>query len=157
MTSDAIMFDSQTLDIFWRLFLAVLLGSAIGFEREIAHKFAGMRTHALVALGSALFSIVSSSFSAPNVDPTRIAAQVVTGIGFLGAGLIIFHDSRVHGLTTAAGIWVAAAIGMAVGFDLKVIGIFTTILAILVFVILWPVEQRLIKNLAKDYRESDSS
>jgi len=140
--------DPAILNLFWRLFLAALLGLAIGVNREIAHKSAGMRTHALVALGSALFSIISSSFVGPTVDPTRIAAQIVTGIGFLGAGLIVFHESRVKGLTTAAGVWVAAAIGMAVGFNMQALAIFTTILTILVFVIILPVEQHLIKKFA---------
>src|SRR3989344_5381424 len=138
--------NQQNLDIFWRLLLAVLLGSAIGVERELAHKSAGMRTHALVALGSALFSVVSSSISGPAIDPTRIAAQIVTGIGFLGAGLIVFNNSRVQGLTTAAGVWVAAAIGMAAGFGMQTIAIFTTILTILVFVILWPLERDFVKK-----------
>jgi len=143
-------FDQHTLEIFGQLLLAVILGSSIGIEREVAHKSAGMRTHALVALGSALFTIVSQALSGPYIDPTRIAAQIVTGIGFLGAGLIIFHNSRVQGLTTAAGVWVASAIGMAVGFRLYAISIFTTILTILVFVILWPIERRFIKRFAKD-------
>src|SRR3989344_6221853 len=89
-------------EIFKQLLLAVLLGAAIGGEREIAHKSAGMRTHAMVSLGSALFTIVSQVLSGPYIDPTRIAAQIVTGIGFLGAGLIVFDKSKVKGLTTAA-------------------------------------------------------
>lgn len=148
------IFDPQTLEIFWQLILAVLLGLIIGVERELAHKSAGMRTHALVAMGAALFSIISSAFDAPNVDPTRIAAQIVTGIGFLGAGIIIFHGARIQGLTTAAGIWVAAAIGMAIGFKFYVTAIFATLLAVLVFAILWPIgewlESKFAKNIKKD-------
>lgn len=145
-------FDPKTLEIFQQLLLAVTSGAAIGVERELAHKSAGIRTHALVALGSALFSIISSAFVGPTVDPTRIAAQVVTGIGFLGAGLIVFHGERVQGLTTAAGVWVAAAIGMAIGFGMYAVGIFTTVLTILVFAILWPIERRFVKRFAKEER-----
>lgn len=148
-------FDAQTLEVFFQLFLAVVLGASIGIEREIANKFAGMRTHALVAMGSTLFTISSTAIVGPMVDPTRIAAQIVTGIGFLGAGLIVFHKSRVHGLTTAAGIWVAAAIGMAVGFHLYAISIFATALTILVFVFLWPVEQKFVKRFS-GYSEEEA-
>ena len=140
--------DQQTLEIFGRLFLAVLLGASIGIEREIANKFAGMRTHALVAMGAALFTVTSMALSGPTIDPTRIAAQIVTGVGFLGAGLIIFHKSLVHGLTTAAGVWVAAAIGTATGFGLYAISIFATLITILVFVVLWPVERNFIKRFS---------
>ena len=147
--------DQHTLELFRQLSLAVLLGSLIGIEREIANKSAGMRTHALVALGSTLFTVISQTLTGPTIDPTRIAAQIVTGIGFLCAGLIVFNNSRVQGLTTAAGVWVAAAIGMAIGFKLYAIAIFTTILTILVFVILWPLERRFIKRFAKEGRDLD--
>lgn len=132
------------------MLLAVFLGATIGVEREVAHKFAGMRTHALVALGSVLFTVISQSLSGSTVDPTRIAAQIVTGIGFLGAGMIVFDSSRVKGLTTAAGVWVAAAIGMAIGFDLYSVAVFTTFLTVLIFVFLWPIEQYFVKRLAAD-------
>ena len=141
-------FAPQNIEIFKQLLLAVGLGAAIGVEREVAHKSAGMRTHALVSLGSALFTIVSHSLSGPTVDPTRIAAQIVTGIGFLGAGLIVFDKSKLKGLTTAAGVWTASAIGMAVGFNLNAIAIFATLLTILVFVVLWPIERRFVKRFA---------
>ena len=142
-------FDQPTLEIFGQLLLAVFLGLAIGVEREIAQKSAGMRPHALVAMGAALFSIVSAAVAGPNVDPTRIAAQIVTGIGFLGAGLIVFNQSRVQGLTTAAGVWVAAAIGMAIGFKLYQVSVFATVLTILVFLVLWPIEERFVKRFSK--------
>ncbi|MBI4992379.1 MAG: MgtC/SapB family protein [Candidatus Harrisonbacteria bacterium] len=146
-------FDPKTVEIFRQLFFAVLLGSAIGVERELAHKSAGMRTHALVALGSTLFTIISQALSGPYIDPTRIAAQIVTGIGFLGAGLIVFHGERVQGLTTAAGVWVASAIGMALGFHMYTVSIFTTVLTILVFAILWPIERKFVKRFAKEERK----
>ena len=134
------------------MLLAVFLGALIGVEREIAHKSAGMRTNALVALGSALFTIAPVLLSGPAIDPTRIAAQVVTGVGFLGAGLIIFDQShaKVKGLTTAAGVWVAAAIGMIVGFGLYEVSVWATILTILEFAILWPIEQRFVKRFSRE-------
>ena len=107
-----------------RLALAAALGGAIGVERELRDREAGLRTHLLVSLGSALFTIVSaygfhaflsSGASVVRADPTRIAAQIVTGIGFLGAGAIIRQGLSVRGLTTAATLWVVAAIGLAVG------------------------------------------
>lgn len=102
-------------DAFVRLALAAILGGAIGLEREYRHKPAGLRTNMLIALGSALFSILSVELGAGAGSPDRIAAQVVTGIGFLGAGAILRSGENVHGLTTAATIWVNAAIGMAAG------------------------------------------
>ena len=104
-----------------RLCVAAALGGAIGLERELRERQAGLRTHLLVSVGSALFTLVSaygfSDFSAAgrSVDPTRIAAQIVTGIGFLGAGAIIRQGLSVRGLTTAATLWLVAAIGMACG------------------------------------------
>lgn len=147
-----ILLDPLALAILKKMLLAVFLGALIGVEREIAHKSAGMRTHALVALGSALFTVAPALLSGPTIDPTRIAAQVVTGIGFLGAGLIIFDQShsRVQGLTTAAGVWVAAAIGMAVGFGLVEVAVWATLITILVFLVLWPVEQKFIKKFSRD-------
>src|SRR3989344_8837875 len=113
--------DPETITMFIRLLLAAFLGALLGMERVFAHKTAGLRTYALVSMGSALFVVVSviivDQFSGiTNFDPLRVAAQIITGIGFLGAGVIIFRESRVEGITTAAGLWVAAGIGMASGF-----------------------------------------
>ncbi len=106
-------------DVLLRLVAAAALGAAVGFERELRDREAGVRTHLLVALGSALFTIVSAyaftDFAPARWDPTRIAAQIVTGIGFLGAGAIIREGLSVRGLTTAATLWVVAAIGMSAG------------------------------------------
>lgn len=99
----------------WKLLLAVGLGAAIGAEREFFRKPAGVRTNCLICLGAALFTILSLKLSAGRGDPGRIAAQIVTGVGFLGAGAILRDGGRVVGLTTAAGIWMVAAVGMAVG------------------------------------------
>ncbi len=106
----------MVIDITLRLLIAMLLGGVIGIEREYRSKEARFRTHFLVALGSALFCIVSQyGFGFDLKDSSRVAAQVVSGIGFLGAGTIIFQKNVVRGLTTAAGLWVTAAIGLACG------------------------------------------
>ena len=106
-----------------RLALALVLGAAVGLERELQRQTAGFRTHALVALGAALFTVVSFSF--PGVgDGSRIAAQIVTGVGFLGAGAILRGDQgRIRGLTTAASLWAVAAVGMASGAGLFVLAV----------------------------------
>ena len=115
-----------------RLSLALLLGGGIGIEREYRSKEAGFRTHFLVALGSTLFCIVSQyGFGEELKDSSRVAAQVVSGIGFLGAGTIIFQKNVVRGLTTAAGLWVTAAIGLACGTGMYVAAIITTVMVLL--------------------------
>jgi len=127
-----------------RLALAAALGGAVGIEREIREREAGFRTHLLVALGSALFTIVSaygfhaflsSGANVVRADPTRIAAQIVTGIGFLGAGAIIRQGLSIRGLTTAATLWVVAAIGLAVGAGYYGGALITTAIVLLA---LWP-------------------
>ena len=131
-------------EVLLRLALAAVLAGAIGIEREIREREAGLRTHMLVALGSALFTITSAygfrdflvqGGSVVQADPTRIAAQIVTGIGFLGAGAIIRQGVAVRGLTTAATLWAAAAIGLAAGAGYYSAAVMTTIVAI---VLLWP-------------------
>ncbi|SFG65132.1 MgtC/SapB family protein [Prevotella sp. KH2C16] len=129
----------MTAEFILRLFIAVLLGSAIGLEREYRAKEAGIRTHFLVALGSALFMILSQyGFNAvigelnlAKFDPSRIAAQVVTGIGFIGAGTIILQKHMIRGLTTAAGLWVTAAIGMTCGSGLYLLAAASTIMVLI--------------------------
>lgn len=130
------------MDIFWdfalRLFVAGAMGVLIGLEREYRAKEAGYRTHFLVALGSALMMIVSQygfmevlKTDLIRLDPSRIAAQVVSGIGFIGAGTIILQKQIVRGLTTAAGIWVTSGIGLAVGAGMYAVGISATLLVLL--------------------------
>ncbi len=125
------------LEFIFRLFLAGVLGALIGLDREYRAKEAGYRTHFLVSLGSALLMIVSQfGFDAligepgVNLDPSRIASQVVTGIGFIGAGTIIFQKQIVRGLTTAAGIWATAGIGMTIGAGMYWLGISAAVLTL---------------------------
>lgn len=120
------------IDLTIRLAVAMLLGGVIGFEREYRAKDAGFRTHFLVALGSALFCVVSQyGFGFDLKDSSRVAAQVVSGIGFLGAGTIIFQKNVVRGLTTAAGLWVTAAIGLACGTGMYLAAVATTLLMLI--------------------------
>lgn len=122
------------IELTLRLIVALLLGAVIGWERELQRMPAGFRTHALVSLGSAIFTIVSAhAFTGPLSDPTRIAAQVVSGVGFLGGGAILHYGGTVRGLTTAASLWAVAAVGMAAGAGLFVVA---TVSAVLVIVAL---------------------
>lgn len=114
-----------------RIVIAGLLGGIIGAEREFRAKIAGTRTHLLVAVGAALMMIVSRYGFDGQGDPGRVAAQIVSGIGFIGAGAIMVNKHAVHGLTTAAGIWVAAGIGMAVASGMYAIGIATTVISLI--------------------------
>jgi putative Mg2+ transporter-C (MgtC) family protein len=139
------LFTLNEYEFYGRLILALFLGMALGIERTISGKRAGMRTFALVSLGSCFFMVISellghNMISAQQFDPTRIAAAIVTGVGFLGAGVIIFHQ-ELKGLTTAAGLWVASAIGVAVGSGLYTLSIFATFLALFVFTTMWHMEQ----------------
>jgi putative Mg2+ transporter-C (MgtC) family protein len=127
-------------ELIQRLLLAVVLGGLSGAEREIQRKSAGFRTNILIALGSALFTI-SSLTIAPNVgDPTRIAAQIVTGIGFLGAGTILRNRDGVHGLTTAATVWVNAALGVTAGGGLFRLTLIAGFITLAVLLVLGPIE-----------------
>ncbi|MBO4455488.1 MAG: MgtC/SapB family protein [Bacteroidales bacterium] len=114
-----------------RIFIAGMLGGLIGFEREVRAKEAGLRTHFLVALGAALFMVISQYAFVGRFDAARVAAQVVSGIGFIGAGVIIFQKNVVRGVTTAAGLWVAAAIGLASGAGMYAVAIASTLMALL--------------------------
>ena len=142
-----------------RLALAAGLGGAIGIERELRDRYAGLRTHLLVSLGSALFTLVSAYAwtgfkfgSGVSYDPTRIAAQVVTGIGFLGAGAIMRQGISVHGLTTAATLWMAAAVGMTAATGFYSVAALATAVTVLV---LWPL--RLFERRYIDRMRSSSA
>jgi putative Mg2+ transporter-C (MgtC) family protein len=137
---EALALSHVQLEILLRLAVAAVTGMLIGAEREMREQAAGLRTHILVAVGSCLFTLVSvygfDAFSAPHasIDPSRVAAQIVTGIGFLGAGAILREGVTIHGLTTAASLWIVAAIGMAVG-----VGMYwaVAIAAVITIVALW--------------------
>ncbi len=119
------------LDLTMRLIAALVLGGVIGWERELQRMPAGFRTHALVSLGAAIFTVVSAyGLTGPQSDPTRIAAQIVSGVGFLGGGAILHHGGTVRGLTTAASLWAVAAVGMAAGAGLMIMAAVSTILVI---------------------------
>jgi putative Mg2+ transporter-C (MgtC) family protein len=133
---------------FWKLIIALGLGIAIGLERTHAHKTAGMRTYGLVSLGSCLFVLLSQGVVTQGLvgfDPMRIAASVVMGIGFLCGGVIILQNNQLTGLTTAAGIWLTAGVGMAVGFGLISLALFATSLTLVVLTALWFVERYVAK------------
>ena|SRR3989344_537977 len=141
-------FADTTIIMFAKLVLAVVLGGIIGTERAVmARQAAGTRTFGLVALGACLFVITANyvdlaHLGIVNFDPMRVAAAIITGIGFLGGGLIIFKGNSQHGITTAAGLWIAAAVGIAVGFGLYSIAVFSTILVLLIFTGMWYLENR---------------
>jgi putative Mg2+ transporter-C (MgtC) family protein len=134
--------DEMAADILLRrLLLATALGAVIGLEREYRRQPAGLRTNILITLGSALFTAISLEFGGPHGSTDRVAAQIVTGIGFLGAGAVLRSGSNVHRLTTAATIWVNAAIGMAAGMGSYAVATGTTVIVLVVLAILPFVEQ----------------
>ena len=146
----------HNLEIVFQLFLAGLLGGLVGIEREYKGKEAGFRTYTLVSVGSTLFTIISNESVFPFlgisgiiVDPSRIVGQIVVGIGFLGAGLIVFRQSHLEGLTTATGLWVTAAIGTAIGFHLYFPAIFVSFLTILILAGLGIVEEKIFGKRTK--------
>ncbi len=139
-----------------RILLALVLSGAIGIEREIRHRGAGLRTHILVCVGSTLIMLTSMYVfdiynNVTNIDPTRIAAGIVTGIGFLGAGTIIRYGEAVKGLTTAASLWVISGVGMAVGCGFYSGAITVTVLVLVVLILLRGFEKRLGKEQGRVY------
>lgn len=136
------------MDTAVRLILSILLGGLVGYERQASNKAAGLRTHVLVCMGSCLIMILSMNVyrtveGLTNADPARLAAQVISGIGFLGAGTIMKEGPLVTGLTTAASIWVVSAIGLAVGFGYYMGAILATLLAFATLTVLYHFELRL--------------
>ncbi len=144
----------ETNEILIRLFLAAFLGALIGLERERKDWSAGTRTHMLVSVGACLFMIVSAfgfsdilGYDSVELDPSRVAAQVVSGIGFIGAGAILFlKQGTVRGLTTAAGLWTVAAIGLATGGGMYVAAIATTVIALLILWAMQPIQHMYTKK-----------
>jgi len=140
-------------EILLQLILAVVLGGAVGLEREFLKKEAGLRTFILVCLGAALFTLISLKVSETSLgmigiafDPSRIIGQIVLGIGFLTAGLIIFRGARVEGLTTAAALWMTAAIGATIGAKFYFLAVFATFLTILILAGFRLIEEKLLRT-----------
>ena len=139
------------------ILLAIVLGFAIGFEREITNKWAGLRTHMLVCLGSCIFTLLSiHAFPvyahSPQADPARIAAQILTGIGFIGGGTVLRHGYSIYGLTTAATLWITASIGMACGCGFTALAIICTVLAVGTLVLIRIFEKQYIHKGSKNPR-----
>ena len=151
-------FFTQYSEIIIRLVVAVALGILIGIERILVHKEAGMKTHALVSLGAAVFIVISEMIALKyggvgGLDPTRIASQVIVGIGFLGAGSIILQGNRLLGLTTAGGLWVTAGIGMAAGFGFYGLALIATVLVLFVLIAVYKFEAP-IRKISDDISEN---
>lgn len=142
------MIYSPNLLIAVKLLVAVACGGAIGFERELSRKPAGLRTNVLICVGAALFMIVSRHIGggAPYTDPARLVAQVVTGIGFIGAGVILQARGSISGLTTAATIFIVSAVGITIGEGMFTVGLMTTLLIIVVLVLLRKVERGFVRR-----------
>ena len=142
------MVELLLADIVIRIGVATLIGALIGLERELHGISAGFRTHALVCLGATLFTIISIQFSIldPRIDLSRVASGIVTGIGFLGAGAIFFDKRGVHGFTTAANIWVVAALGMMIGIGEIVVSVIASGFILVVLVIGKLIEIRVLKK-----------
>ncbi len=139
-------FFTQNSGIILRLVTAIVLGMVIGVERVLVHKEAGMKTHALVSMGSALFVIISEYLALRYAglgafNPALIPANIIVGIGFLTAGSIILQNSQLKGLTTAGGLWVTAGVGIAAGFGLFSLAIISTVLVLIIFIIVNTIEK----------------
>ena len=134
------------MEIFLQLILAAFLGGVVGLEREYKKKVAGLRTYTLVSLGAAFFTIIAfevfNNFPTQAFDPSRIIGQIVLGIGFIGGGLIIHKKLQIQGLTTAAGLWVVAGIGAAVGAKVYLPAVFVAVLSLVILAGLRKVEKR---------------
>ena len=144
-----------------QLVIAIILGTLLGSERTFAGKTAGMRTYGLVSMGSCLLIITSAAMNSgliglTNFDPMRVAAGIVMGVGFIGSGLIIFRENKIEGLTTAAGLWVACGIGIAVGFKLFALALFASFLTLFTFTIVWFIEDKLRKSIFNKRTETHS-
>jgi len=143
--------DNQQIQIIFQLSLALILGALIGLEREYKGKGAGLQTYSLVSLGSCLFTLVSYEIFSLFIDvidkpglaydPSRVILAIATGIGFIGAGVIIYRQSHIEGLTTAAGLWAVAAIGLTVGMKFYFMAITATLLAIIILVVFGELER----------------
>lgn len=151
--------NSQNFELVLKLIAALFLGMSLGVERAIAGKTAGMRTYGLVTMGATLFVVIgvisSGGYDSATglSESTRLTANIISGIGFIGAGLMMVSGSKMSGVTTAAGIWVSAGIGMAVGYGLYVVAVTVTVLVLFVFTGLWYVENHLKTLTHTDHEE----
>jgi len=144
--------DINNSEIFLRLILAVFFGGLIGIERELAHKTAGLRTFSLISLSSCLLVVVSLLLSGENLSNFNVVLMpisIIGGIGFIGAGLIIFHGSHPSGITTAAGLLVAASVGIATGFGFYGAAIIAVIITLLIFTVFWMFERKFLDKIKK--------
>ncbi len=156
-----IEFFTQNSEIILRLAIAVGLGMLIGIERIFVHKEAGMKTHALVSLGAAVFIVVSEMMAIkyadyPGLNPAMMSSQIIVGIGFLGAGAIMLQGSHVKGLTTAGGLWVTAGIGMAVGFGFFSLAFIGTFMVLMVFILMNFIEQP-IRKISEERDQAENN
>jgi putative Mg2+ transporter-C (MgtC) family protein len=153
--------EITTVEMITRVALALILGSILGLERNLAGKGGGMRTYAMVSLGSSAFVLISQLVRTPALvseNPLALAPAIISGIGFIGAGLVLFQAQmhKVTGLTTAAGLWVSAGVGMAIGYGLFNLAIITTVAALIVFTLFWFIEKTILKfSYRKDGNEEN--
>lgn len=145
--------ENFQVQVILQLLLALVLGGVIGLERECKRKGAGLQTYSLVTLGACVFTIASCEIfyyflGQPGVsfDPSRAILAVATGIGFIGAGVIIYRGDHIEGLTTAAGLWTVSAIGVAVGMKLYFLAVTATLLAIIILIIFGELEKKILKK-----------
>jgi len=142
------------LEVLTKIVISAVLGGLVGLERTMALKHAGMRTFALVSMGATLFIViaqivVSQYVNIINMDVMRILASIISGIGFLGAGMILMQKDSLHGLTTAAGLWATAGIGAAVGFGMYYLATFTVLIILILFMGMWFIEEKVRHILKK--------
>ena len=141
-------------EIIVRLILSALIGMIIGVDRQIRNKEGGLRTHGLIASGAALYTIISLSI--PQADPGRVIAQIVTGVGFIGAGVIFKSQDRVRGITTAADIWMSAGIGTAIGLGMYKPAMIATIIILLILVPARAIDRAIYERYKKKHVQRDS-
>lgn len=149
---DMVSFTIENLpyDLFIKLLVAGILGAIIGAERDLSGRPAGVRTNLIIALSSCLFTILSiEAFFSGDADISRVASQIVVGVGFLGGGALVHHKDHVLGLTTAADIWLVAAVGMAVGAGYYSLGVFAAVVSVIALVVLGPLSHKLERMGAK--------
>ena len=147
--------DIMLFDFLPKILLSIFCGSLIGFERELKDKPAGMRTYMLISVGATMFTLIGVYFAEQwdgIADPMRVAAQIVTGVGFLGAGTIMYARGRISGLTSAAGIWLSASLGMSIGVGFHVFSVIVVLLAVVTMVFLGRIEQSLGVKGKKRYK-----